>query len=290
MTSCRLTSNKDYRMKNELMNDWRTRQQSCRILVDKPLLDYLRTKCDGKFSKLDAFCYLLDKAVAAPAHQRCDDASTDVATVRTLHPFEVTVTDLAKSWNWHRATTRKFLAELAEMRLLTKEPLQKSCIITMRLSVTDSTEEGPSAPQAPDHRIAAFICGNLPLDEACHLFGQLTACNGVSASGRLVGRTDLTAPMPYGIIHRMMLWHLYDLSSASHADNEVVSILHELYTNHHNGEWSTMLARLTDLSAILHGEILPSRHPAFDGIPGEEAALLDRMYRYYHHLVSPDKE
>lgn len=272
------------------MNDWRTRQQGCRILVDKPLLDYLRSKCDGKFAKLDAFCYLLDKAMAAPAYQRCDDASTDVATVRTLHPFEVTVTDLAKSWNWHRATTRKFLAELAEMGLLTKEPLQKSCIITMRLSVADSTEEGPLALQAPDHRIAAFICGNLPLDEACHLFEQLTACNGVQASGRQVGRTDLTASMPYGIIHRMMLCHLYDLSSASHADNEVVSILHELYTNHHNGEWSTMLARLTDLSAILHGEILPSRHPAFDGIPGEEAALLDRMYRYYHHLVAPDKE
>ena len=277
-------------MKNEPMNDWRTRQQGCRILVDKPLLDYLRSKCDGKFSKLDAFCYLLDKAMAAPAHQRCDDASTDVATVRTLHPFEVTVTDLAKSWNWHRATTRKFLTELEEMGLLTKEPLQKSCIITMRLSEADGTADGPSVQQAPDHRIASFICGNLPLDEACHLFGQLTACDGMPASGIQTGRTDLTALMPYGIIHRMMLWHLYELPSACHMDNAVLSILHELYTNHHNGEWSTMLARLTDLSAILHGEILPSRHPDFDGIPGEEAALLDRMYRYYHHLVSPDKE
>lgn len=272
------------------MNDWRTRQQGCRILVDKPLLDYLRSKCDGKFTKLDAFCYLLDKAMAAPAHQRCDDASTDVATVRTLHPFEVTVTDLAKSWNWHRATTRKFLTELAEMGLLTKEPLQKSCIITMRLSEADGTEDGQSVQQAPDHRIASFICGNLPLDEACHLFGQLTACDGMSASGMQTGRTALTALIPYGIIHRMMLWHLYELPSACHTDDAVLSILHELYTNHHNGEWSTMLARLTDLSAILHGEILPSRHPAFDGIPGKEAALLDRMYRYYHHLVSPDKK
>ncbi len=272
------------------MNDWRTRQQGCRILVDKPLLDYLRSKCDGKFTKLDAFCYLLDKAMAAPAHQRCDDASTDVATVRTLHPFEVTVTDLAKSWNWHRATTRKFLTELAERGLLTKEPLQKSCIITMRLSEADGTADGPSVQQAPDHRIASFICGNLPLDEACHLFGQLTACDGTPASGMQTGRTDLTALMPYGIIHRMMLWHLYDLSSASHADNEVVSILHELYTNHHNGEWSTMLARFAALSDILHGETLPSRHLAFDGIPEEEAALLDRMYRYYHHLVSPDRK
>lgn len=109
-------------------------------------------------------------------------------------------------------------------------------------------------------------------------------------SGIQTGRTDLTALMPYGIIHRMMLWHLYELPLACHTDNAVFSILHELYTNHHNGEWSTMLTRLTDLSAILHGEILPSRHPSFDGIPGEEAALLDRMHRYYHHLVSPDKE
>lgn len=69
----------------------------------------------------------------------------------------------------------------------------------------------------------------------------------------------------------------------------VIPILHELYTIHHKGEWSTLLERLTDFSAVLHGDILPSRHHSFDGIPYDEATLLDRMFRYYRNLLSKDR-
>mgnify|MGYP003509663116 CR=1 FL=1 len=51
-------------MKNEIKNQPVIREQSYRILVDKPLLDFLRPRTEGKFSKLDAYCFLLDKAVA----------------------------------------------------------------------------------------------------------------------------------------------------------------------------------------------------------------------------------
>ena len=51
-------------MKNEIKNQPVIREQGYRILVDKPLLDFLRTRTEGKFSKLDAYCFLLDKAVA----------------------------------------------------------------------------------------------------------------------------------------------------------------------------------------------------------------------------------
>ncbi len=95
--------------------------------------------------------------------------------------------------------------------------------------------------------------------------------------------------MPYGIIHHMLLWQLHDLPTGHHADNDVIPILHELYTIHHKGEWSTLLERLTDFSAVLHGDILPSRHPSFDGIPYDEATLLDRMFRYYRNLLSKDR-
>lgn len=276
-------------MINEIKNQPVIRKQDYRILVDKPLLDFLRPRIEGKFSKLDAYCFLLDKAVAEADNQRMQDVRKNSDDKWTLKPFEVTVTDLAKTWNWHRATTRKFLNELAEMGMLKKEALQKSCIIQMCISASKTHGDSVLTADNISTQIAALISGKIPLDKAAFLFGQLTACNDSSMSGRQTDVDGAVRNNPYGIIHHMLLWQLHDLPTGRHADNDVISILHELYTIHHKGEWSTLLERLTDFSAVLRGDILPSRHPSFDGIPNDEATLLDRMFRYYRNLLSKDR-
>ena len=276
-------------MKNEIKNQPVIREQSYRILVDKPLLDFLRPRTEGKSSKLDAYCFLLDKAVAEADTPQMQDVRNDSENKWTLKPFEVTVTDLAKIWNWHRATTRKFLNELAEMGMLKKEALQKSCIIQMCISTVNTHGDGVLTAENISTQIAALISGTMSLDKAVRLFGQLTACNDSSMSGRQTDVDGAVRNMPYGIIHHMLVWQLHDLPTGHHADNDVIPILHELYTIHHKGEWSTLLERLTDFSAVLHGDILPSRHHFFDGIPYDEATLLDRMFRYYRNLLSKDR-
>lgn len=276
-------------MKIEIKNQPVIREQGYRILVDKPLLDFLRPRTEGKFSKLDAYCFLLDKAVAESDNPQMQDVHKESNNKWTLKPFEVTVTDLAKIWNWHRATTRKFLNELAEMGMLKKEALQKSCIIEMYVSAGNTYGDDVLSADNISTQIAALISGKIPLDKAAFLFGQLTACNDSSMSGRQTDVDGAVRNNPYGIIHHMLLWQLHDLPTGRHADNYVIPILHELYTIHHKGEWSTLLERLTDFSAVLHGDILPSRHPSFDGIPNDEATLLDRMFRYYLNLLSKDR-
>ena len=276
-------------MINEIKNQPVIRKQDYRILVDKPLLDFLRPRIEGKFSKLDAYCFLLDKAVAEADNQRMQDVRKNSDDKWTLKPFEVTVTDLAKTWNWHRATTRKFLNELAEMGMLKKEALQKSCIIQMCISASKTHGDSVLTADNISTQIAALISGKIPLDKAAFLFGQLTACNDSSMSGRQTDVDGAVRNNPYGIIHHMLLWQLHGLPTGHHADNDVIPILHELYTIHHKGEWSTLLERLTDFSAVLRGDILPSRHPSFDGIPNDEATLLDRMFRYYRNLLSKDR-
>ena len=276
-------------MKNEIKNQPVIREQGYRILVDKPLLDFLRPRTEGKFSKLDAYCFLLDKAVVSADNQRQQDVHKDSDDKWTLKPFEVTVTDLAKTWNWHRATTRKFLNELTEMGMLKKEALQKSCIIEMCVSAGNTHGDGMLTAESISTQIAALISGTMSLDKAVCLFGQLTPHNDSSMSGNQTDVDGVVRNMPYGIIHHMLLWQLHGLPTGHHADNDVIPILHELYTIHHKGEWSTLLERLTDFSAVLHGDILPSRHHFFDGIPYDEATLLDRMFRYYRNLLSKDR-
>ena len=276
-------------MINEIKNQPVIRKQDYRILVDKPLLDFLRPRIEGKFSKLDAYCFLLDKAVAEADNQRMQDVRKNSDDKWTLKPFEVTVTDLAKTWNWHRATTRKFLNELVVMGMLKKEALQKNCIIEMCVSAGNTYGDDVLSADNISTQIAALISGKIPLDKAAFLFGQLTACNDSSMSGRQTDVDGAVRNIPYGIIHHMLVWQLHDLPTGHQADNDVIPILHELYTIHHKGEWSTLLERLTDFSAVLHGDILPSRHPSFDGIPNDEATLLDRMFRYYRNLLSKDR-
>ena len=276
-------------MKNEIKNQPVIRKQDYRILVDKPLLDFLRPRTEGKFSKLDAYCFLLDKAVVSADNQRQQDVHKDSDDKWPLKPFEVTVTDLAKTWNWHRATTRKFLNELIEMGMLKKEALQKSCIIEMCVSAGNTHGDGMLTAESISTQIAALISGTMSLDKAVCLFGQLTPHNDSSMSGNQTDVDGVVRNTPYGIIHHMLLWQLHGLPTGHHADNDVIPILHELYTIHHKGEWSTLLERLTDFSGVLHGDILPSRHPSFDGIPNDEVILLDRMFRYYHNLLSKDR-
>ena len=276
-------------MKDKEMNQPIIREQDYRIIVDKPLLDFLRPKAEGKFSKLDAYCFLLDKAAAERANRQIPDVHTDVKDMCTLKPFEVTVTDLAKTWNWHRATTRKFLNELADMGMLIKESQQRSCIIQMCIYNDMTHEDDELAIDKVGIQIAALISGTLPLDKATVLFGQLTAFNNTDGSGRQTDAFGTENGIQYGVIHFMLLWQLRGLPTVNHEDNDVIPILHELYTIHHKGEWSTLLERIKKLSSVFSGDTLPSRHPSFNGIPHEEAALLDRIFRYYRNLILKDR-
>ena len=272
-------------MRNETTNNDGIREQGCRILVDRPFLNFLRGKPDGKFSRLDAFCYLLDKSVAEDARPQNEVIRTPKQTKWTSHPFEVTITDLAKSWNWHRATTRKFLNELAEMGMLKKESLQKSCIIQMCVPDNKKQQNDWSGNNNINDQLAAFICGRLPQEKADVLFGYLSSYSATLPSGN---QTDLASSgneIPYGIIHHIMLWQLHGLPTEHYADNDAISILHKLYTGHHKGNWSTMLSRLKDLSGLLRNDIPPSKHPSFEDVPHDETVLLDNIYRYYHDLL-----
>ena len=78
----------------------------CRILIDSGLLAFLNPESNEKHSKLAAFRNLLDLSTK--------DKKEFPAIAKPLPQGQValTVSGLAKHWNWHRNTVRKFLTEL----------------------------------------------------------------------------------------------------------------------------------------------------------------------------------
>lgn len=74
---------------------------------DMALLQFLRSKNTERFTKLDAFCYLIGKmSEQAKAHN--GDSSTDISPL-CLGSFNGSISELANDWHWHRATVRSFL-------------------------------------------------------------------------------------------------------------------------------------------------------------------------------------
>ena len=100
--------------------------RSGRIIVRMSLLEFLKEKSDQRWSKLEAFLDLVDKASVQyiPKELYKQDVSLSEGQ------FAITITELADCWHWHRATVRTFIEQLEEMHLIEVNRLPKSQIIT----------------------------------------------------------------------------------------------------------------------------------------------------------------
>ena len=106
------------------------------VLAQMEVFDYLKEKVGERKTRTEAYCDLLDKAMAGfvSSYLRRQDYE--------LRPCQchVTVSDLAVEWRWHRATVRSFLDTLESFGLLTRIRLPKSVVITM------AVQSGQPAP------------------------------------------------------------------------------------------------------------------------------------------------
>ena len=86
---------------------------------DMALLQFLRSKNTERFTKLDAFCYLIGKMSGQDkAHK--GDSSKDISPL--CHgEFTGSISELANDWHWHRATVRSFLDGLENLGVIKRE-------------------------------------------------------------------------------------------------------------------------------------------------------------------------
>ena len=94
------------------------------VLAQMEVFDYLKEKVGERKTRTEAYCDLLDKAMAGfvSSYLRRQDYE--------LRPCQchVTVSDLAVEWRWHRATVRSFLDTLESFGLLTRIRLPDSLL------------------------------------------------------------------------------------------------------------------------------------------------------------------
>ena len=105
------------------------RKENIKVSLSVGFLASLQDRHNERYSKHEAFCYLLDKACE---HYMPKAVSKEVADELKGFQFITTKTQLAGDWHWHRATVRQFLEKLTEHGLINcKEFDTKYTIITM---------------------------------------------------------------------------------------------------------------------------------------------------------------
>ena len=104
-------------------------KENIKVSLSVGFLASLQDRHNERYSKHEAFCYLLDKACE---HYMPKAVSKEVADELKGFQFITTKTQLAGDWHWHRATVRQFLEKLTEHGLINcKEFDTKYTIITM---------------------------------------------------------------------------------------------------------------------------------------------------------------
>ena len=104
-------------------------KDNIKVSLSVGFLASLQDRHNERYSKHEAFCYLLDKACE---HYMPKAVSKEVADELKDFQFVTTKTQLAEDWHWHRATVRQFLEKLTEHGLIhCKEFETKYTILTM---------------------------------------------------------------------------------------------------------------------------------------------------------------
>lgn len=124
-------------------------KENIKVNLSVGFLASLQDRHNERYSKHEAFFYLLDKACERYLPK---SVKKEVADIMGDFQFITTKTQLAEDWHWHRATVRQFLEMLTEHGLINcKEFDTKYTIITMY-----GMEDG-NVPIVQDSLLEPFI-------------------------------------------------------------------------------------------------------------------------------------
>lgn len=109
-----------------------TNRTNLSLKLDSGLVSFLKTQENHKFSRYDAFVWLVEHILVSDVED-CGKPSS------AYQDYLVRYTELAKTWHWSRPTVQKFIEGLEAMPVIIK----KKHVNAFALSLTDeSTKDG----------------------------------------------------------------------------------------------------------------------------------------------------
>ena len=178
-------------------------EMSAAVLAQVEVFEYLKERGGNRKTKMEAYCDLLDKSVAGFVSPTLKKRDYDLAP----YQCHVTVSDLAVSWHWHRATVRSFLDAMEAFGLLKRIKLIKSIVITMTVqsghsAFAEDVQQTPCLATQLREVLSVWVigksdsaatgaaCGQLVRRAMAEAGVQDTPCSGVHVSVGMSSRND----------------------------------------------------------------------------------------------------
>jgi hypothetical protein len=262
-------------MKRKLKSKSNNSDIGYRLYADKAFMDFLRPMHEEKFTKMDAYCYLLDKAVANA--QDCESSKPTGMQQAAEVPFVITITDLAERWHWHRATVRGFLNDLVSRGRMVKKAQPKSYLVTMKLSACNAGMGCPYALILDDTDEVASL--------STKLSGQMTASSEDAASVQpVVGEATAEPQQNFSVEDMLDSFftymacnpHGYDVLAQQRPTNLLKS-----FNCRFSSDPDKHQAAVSILARSLKTATPPCQDEAVSVMSDAERDLLDRIYLRY---------
>jgi len=250
--------------------------------VDRSLLEYLKPKPCERYSRIEAYCDLLARAATSPYSAKCAGQQIDLLPGQCV----LTISDLARKWQWQRATVRQFLDGLVALGLLEAKPFVKSYVITIRqqscLSLTVHTKD--DILDFSHLLFARYLLGRSSLEEVARSYG--TYYEIIAAHGS--GQADEDAATKRISQHQILQFHhLMTMLAILASDKQDVPAnladsLRLLFGRDHQWNWQEVMTDLGIMSSAFKEHTKPSQLAEAKAAHGEaELVLLDSIHAYY---------
>lgn len=249
------------------------------IKADKFLLEYLRPRSTDRTSKLDAFCELMNMAMSKDAPSE----ETRFGTTVHLHQgqFTVTVTDLAKKWNWHRVTVKSFLDKLVAMNYADMYSEGKFFVITMRYIQPSDQDKNEALFTKDEQRLVRWLSGYISVEEIFSsgvdffkdtdkLFKPQMSDNKADAGKRL-----------HQFISHIILSH----SNLIPEQPDVNAALATLFTEHCHHDFIEFWHLLSLGGLLFSSDQSPILKPCLSELPAEVKKLSDIIFAHYGTIL-----
>lgn len=251
----------------------------CRIQIDNGLLAYLNPESGDKCSKMAAFRNLIEIATG--------DKKEFPAIAKPLpeRQLALTVSGLAKHWNWHRTTVRKFLTALEEAGAVKVIGRSGYFILTATCIVPDG--ENSQAPFLSEEELLLnrWLCGYLAIEEwvemLAHFITETDKLFVSEPTDKRSGRQASTGER----LHKLIAHTILQRTSIIPADERVNEALERLYVDECGKDLARFLQRLT-LAGLRLFETRNLRE-AQATCSGNETA--DTILRHYLPFITQEK-
>ena len=224
--------------KNEFgMKEDKTTQY--RIQIDKDLFDYLHPESGEKYSKMAAFRNLVEIAIG--------DKKEFPAIAKPLPVGQValTVSGLAKHWNWHRTTVRKFLSELERLGGVKVTGRSGYFLLTMVCLLPDGEQTCAPLLSEEELLLNRWLCGYLTIEESVEMLAHFITETDKQFVAEPTGKHPGRQPSTGERLHKLVAHIILQRTGIIPADERVNEALEHLFLDECDKDLARFLERLT---------------------------------------------